>query len=508
MIIDGIIEKIGESGPRSYYAFETFILNLLKHHTEKQNRPLYFNNNPKGTIAAGDAFAPKGIDTIEGPLMIEVKFDLLRSPRKHLIDLIHHRIETAKELDEAIPKFLVIFAKPGKSFYKEKIEEDIRAAMLETSVFLWGPEEINKVINQHRAKTKEIVDNLFALRLESAVSSSPSNWRAERDRVISKLKDQYLKGQFSLLLGAGVSSSAGMPDWNSLLNSLFVGYLTKELNGDGETTDADIAELVDRLNSINEPSALMAARYLRKGLVKSDAESIDFITAITTSLYKLRNTKFPIDSSLLKAISAMCTPRRTGAKIRSVITYNFDDLLERQLHSSKIHHHCIYTENETYDPDELPIYHVHGFLPEDKKNYSRLEKSTLVFSEEGYHQIYSDSYHWSNLVQLSTLRENNCLMIGLSMTDPNLRRLLDISARSIESSKHYTFMKRLTKNSFCHDLSQDPPKKIISNDLGANKFLERHHALNEEIMKELGVTIIWYEEYNEIPEILEEITRQ
>jgi hypothetical protein len=100
--------------------------------------------------------------------------------------------------------------------------------------------------------------------------------------------------------------------------------------------------------------------------------------------------------------------------------------VERDLATKGALHKSIYTESEVYDPDELPIYHVHGFLPEDDSKYNDLDKSTLVFSEEGYHHIYTDAYHWSNLVQLNSFRENNCLMIGLSMTDPNLRRLLDI----------------------------------------------------------------------------------
>lgn len=38
-------------------------------------------------------------------------------------------------------------------------------------------------------------------------------------------------------------------------------------------------------------------------------------------------------------------------------------------------------------------------------------------------------------------------------------------------------------------------------------FLDRHHSLNEEIMKELGVNIIWYEEYEEIPRLLREVVK-
>lgn len=361
------------------------------------------------------------------------------------------------------------------------------------------------MVNKHKTKSVEIANNLFSLRLENVVTKEAGDWEKERDEKIDLLKESYERSQFSMFLGAGVSSSAGMPDWNTLLNSLFVSYLTQELNQQTNISDEDIKQIVERLNTIDEPSALMAARYLRKGLSKQTSEIKEFTKAITENLYKLRDTTKKLDSDLITAISNLCMPRRTGARVKTVITYNFDDLLERQLAEKSIQHHSIYTENEAFDPDELPIYHVHGFLPQNSVKYEGLEKSTLVFSEEGYHQIYTDAYHWSNLVQLANLRENNCLMIGLSMTDPNLRRLLDISARNIDRPRHYAFMKRLSIDNFAFSNNNNAKIQHVKNISGAEEFLNRHHKLNEEIMKELGVSIIWYASYDEIPEILNKI---
>ncbi|WP_421319736.1 SIR2 family protein [Aeromonas veronii] len=503
MIIDNIVERIDEGGPKSYYSFETFILHLLKYHLEKQNKKLLIkveSNYP------GDGLAPDGFDDFKGPTLIEIKFNLAKQPRKLLLDKLAYQL-FSRINDIEISDVVIVSAKPVPEEIRERIFIDLERFQMPYKVHIWGPEEINKIASQHRAKVNEIANNLFALRLESAVSNPVLDWKAEREKIVDNLKESYQKGQFSLFLGAGVSSSAGMPDWNTLLNSLFVTYLTQEFVNDGEISEEDISQLVSRLNAVDEPSALMAARYLRKGLVKSSTEAREFTTAITRNLYKLRDAKFDIDSRLIKSIASMCMPRRTGAKVRSVITYNFDDLLERQLLANNILHRCVYTENETYDPDELPVYHVHGFLPEDRKKYDGLDNSTLVFSEEGYHKIYSDAYHWSNLVQLNSLRENNCLMVGLSMTDPNLRRLLDISARNIERSKHFSFMKRLTLDYFAYDKNKKSKDAIIDNLDGAEKFLQRHHTLNEELMKELGVTIVWYENYDDIPDIIEKITQ-
>ena len=507
MLIDDIVAKIDEGGPSSYYSFEVFILNLLKHHLSLQNKKFIVS---QGQNFVGDAVAPDGIDEIKGPVLFEVKFNLGGDPKKFQDDLIFRLFSAAGDgSPNAFPKnIVVISAKPLSKKFKDRTYSAIIIQSITTNIIYWGPEDINKIVSQHRAKTTEIVKNLFSLRLEATVTKTADNWAAERDVIIAKLKDSYDRGQFTLFLGAGVSSSAGMPSWDNLLNSLFVAYLSREFDKDNAIEISDINELVGRLNKVSESSALMGARYLRKGLTGTSAEANNFIDAITKSLYELRNKKFQTESRLFRAISAACMPRRTGARVRSVVNYNFDDLLEKQLAKSGIAHRSVYTETEVYDPDELPIYHVHGFLPEFRSDYNSLENSTLVFSEEGYHHIYTNAYHWSNLVQLNCLRENNCLMIGLSMTDPNLRRLMDISARNLEQNKHFAFMRRLSIDDFCYDKTDSGKKAAIQNIDGATKFLDTHHALNEALMRELGVTILWYEDYDEIPEILEKLTKQ
>ena len=503
MIIDDIVAGIDEGGPKSYYSFETFVLHLLKHHLQNQEKPFLFSAD---SVEFGDASAPEGFDEFIGPTLVEIKFNLTRVPVRHFFEKLRYRY--INEFTESkFANFLIISAKPIPEKYLSRFYGEVERNQLPFQFHFWGPAELNKVAEKNRKVVNEIARNLFALRLSSAISKPVRDWKQEREEIVAKLKDCYNKSQFSLFLGAGVSSSAGMPDWNTLLNSLFVTYLTQEFHGEEVIGDKDISDLVARLNGIDEPSALMAARYLRKGLSKNDGEARDFIDVVTKNLYKLRNSNLPFESDLIKSIASMCLPRRTGAKVKSVVTYNFDDLLERQLNKNSILHRCIYTDNESYDPDELPVYHVHGFLPEDRKTYDSLENSTLVFSEEGYHQIYSDPYHWSNLVQLNSFRENNCLMVGLSMTDPNLRRLLDISSKNIERSKHFAFMKRLGSDEFCYETINGKKTKVIKNTSSADTFLELHHTLNEELMKELGVTIIWYESYNDIPEIIDKVTR-
>jgi hypothetical protein len=503
MLIEEIVSQLDEGGPRGYYYFETFVLHLLKEHINLQHKP-FITDVPQNQL--GDAVAPAGFDGLAGPVLVEIKFHVSSATVSTLQKLASQSIQ-ARDTEAKITTILLISAKPISSRVRSLLQESFDRYEAPCRLVIWGPDALNGIAEQHREKTQEIARNLFSLRIEKAAAKPARDWKAEREEIVGKLAELYRNGQFSLFLGAGVSGSAGMPDWNKLLNSLFVTYLAQQLDPDDDIKDSAIAELVARLNSVDEPSTLMAARYLRKGLTGPGADNRKFTAAITKSLYELRSKNVSIDSPLIESIASLCMPRRTGAKVRSVITYNFDDLLERQLNKRTIVHKCIYTQNETYDPDELPVYHVHGFVPESPFGYDNLDASTLVFSEEGYHQIYSDAYHWSNLVQLNSLRENHCLMVGLSMTDPNLRRLLDIAARNIERSKHFAFMKRLTEDRFCFEVDKNSGVKMpaVANTASAREFLERHHLLNEELMKELGVTVIWYEEYSDIPGVLRRI---
>ena len=251
---------------------------------------------------------------------------------------------------------------------------------------------------------------------------------------------------------------------------------------------------------MNDPSPLLTARYLRRGLVDGENEKVDqFQTAVTDVLYGKSSAS---SSSLLDTLAQMTHPKRSGAKIAAVVTYNFDDLLEKELDRTNDLYRSIFREGDSASIDELPIYHVHGFLPENREPYDGLADSTLAFSEEGYHQIYSDSYHWSNLVQLNLLRETTCLFVGLSLTDPNLRRLLEIAARRSTGRIHYAMMKRSDVKEFMHDRG----KKVVSSRVKSVKqFLDNHHKVTEELFRELGVDIVWYDDYKDIPGLLNRI---
>lgn len=483
-------EKLSSFGSRGYYLLETFLIQLLDLEAQANNQKLVVEKHQ-----AWDAFAPIGLGKIRQPLYVEIS---------HSFDF-RKLSAIAKLIDSKIGKDINLLLVSSRHFSKFKDSLERLPPELSKKIHIWDGLIIQRLMDEHREAVASILNNLFSTHLKLAVSRRADEWQADREVLIKSLAEKYNTGRFSLILGAGVSSSAGLPDWDTLLNSLFVAMLTDEDLRDSASDNDQVSSIVKRLRKVDGPSALMLARYIRKGLsTGSTVEQNTFIKSVTQQLYSLRNKSFSLRSPLIREVASLCAPTRTGAKVRAILTYNFDDLIERELEERGLSFRSIFEEIEIPAQEELPIYHVHGFLPEDRTKYSNLDRCTLVFSEEGYHQIYGDAYHWSNLVQLGSLKESVCLLIGLSLTDPNLRRLLEISSKSLDKPKHYAFLQRLNIEKFKGEELGSPiraPLQMVT------RFLDRHHSLNEELMRELGINVIWYESYDEIPKILNRIRK-
>ena len=237
MLIDNILNKLelNSNNSSSYYKFETFILNLLKIHLQKNNKPFIYDPRRMGF----DALAPEGIEDIKGATQIEIRFNIDRRPTVLLIEQINKALVRINDINE-FDNLLIITPNPISKNTKEKLYINIKKRNFPFQIIFWEPEDLNKIVAKHRKEANEIANNLFSLRIESAVTKGSKDWKKERDEKIELLKKLYKKGQFSFFLGAGVSSSAGMPDWNTLLNSLFVTYLTNEFDQEEKINDDDI----------------------------------------------------------------------------------------------------------------------------------------------------------------------------------------------------------------------------------------------------------------------------
>jgi len=222
-----------------------------------------------------------------------------------------------------------------------------------------------------------------------------------------------------LVLGAGVSMASGLPDWATLLQRL----LLQIDNANREVAPGEATTLQRIFEDIFKPSPLVTARHLAHHFQeRRKTGEIEFLRALRGALYT--DYSSASDSPLLEAIAGLAAAGR--GVLSAIVTYNYDDLVERRLanHPKRPRFRSVAGRDISVPHDVLPIYHVHGFLPQHGRLTSR---NHLVLSERYYHARYSEPYDWSNLVQVTCFTQKRCLFIGTSLRDPNQRRLLDMA---------------------------------------------------------------------------------
>ncbi len=215
-------------------------------------------------------------------------------------------------------------------------------------------------------------------------------------------------------------------------------------------------------------------------------------------------------------------PARSGPPTtpRAVVTQNYDGLLEIALGGAAqpVWRPCELEE------EKLPVYHVHGYVPPEGEGSAEHE---IVFTEEQYHLAARDAYSWANVVQIQRMSGSVGLMVGLSLSDRNMRRLLDAVKRTPGGSENYALLKkpswekpdaaslesiRWKADEYLLDFERSGGG--IKAEGTANEqicgILEEVERLDVEqqtfVLEELGVHPIWYKEHTEVPELIAKIS--
>lgn len=272
---------------------------------------------------------------------------------------------------------------------------------------------------------------------------------------MNKARHIFSFGRTSLFLGAGVSQDAGLSGWDTLLNDM-----VDQLHSLKEISHNEVTAIMhDTGNSL-----LLKARYLKHLCNERDISLVDLLR---NALYRREVKESQLVNALVKSIE-------TG-NVSEVITYNYDDLLERALDKGDFSYSTLDMQSRP-NPGYMPIFHVHGFISREKDN--SFDKN-VVLAEDEYHSLYNDVFHWANLEQLHALAQTTCFFIGLSMMDPNLRRLMDVAnERGSKTPEHFAFLHR-------------------------NEYHEPLKA--EEIFYKMGVSVIWYENFRDLPLLINEL---
>jgi hypothetical protein len=290
-------------------------------------------------------------------------------------------------------------------------------------------------------------------------------------KEINTLAEAFSAGKLQLLVGAGPSIQSGFPGWGELNLQLVKNYLIHENRHPRQTVDELAKKLCDTLG--RDAIADMVYRNARQ-------YKLDFNELLAEALYGERTlTDLPIHSihyqiAVMRSSAAICTT-------------NFDPLLEMAV--AAVSGVSIESEDRLWRGYREPqggqfrrdltkgsaIVHLHGWVDPDGK-----ASEPVIIRESQYQELAQNSEAWANKELLRILQGGPTLIIGMSLGDPNLRRL-------------FYFLGQTT-------LSEQP---------GIWAILKKQDALLDDYVKghwdRLGVTLLFVDEHTEIPRVLRDV---
>jgi SIR2-like domain len=209
------------------------------------------------------------------------------------------------------------------------------------------------------------------------------------------------EGDITLIVGAGASMEAGLPSWPELVHRLLVRVAEARF-------DSAIRERwVEAMSS----ESLTAAAAVVEAL--SD-DNENFIDRVRAALYGGRPTTTYQPQALAQQVAWL--KRRLGANVR-LATGNYDGLLEEALEDAGVTVHS-YIQRRDEPVGSAAVYHLHGRLI---PGYPRT--GHIVLSEADYARV-QQARSWQDGFMREALDSSLCVIVGASLTDPNLIRWL------------------------------------------------------------------------------------
>jgi hypothetical protein len=358
------------------------------------------------------------------------------------------------------------------------------------------------------ASTAVRIEDLFPNYLPAAYEQKTKDARA---LWVGELKQAYLREGLTLYVGAGVSMSLGLPSWNELMQSLTVAMMSRKVNSAAETLKdlqaeartATIDLLLKQVQQQKQPEKpiLMMARaikdefrddlhahvalHLYRALkVGALSPALSVLLGLIVGTFRTGaagDMKLP-SSELLDAIVALVRPQRGVSGVNAIVNYNYDDILEERLRRESVQCVTVLSGQDKIAPHKLPSYHVHGVLPvraymANQTTLDQIPTGNFVFSEDEYHKEYADPYRWSNLTQIGLLGRSKGLFVGLSLQDPNHRRLIDVTHQQYPENWNYAILPRAA-----------PPANEDTKDAIIRNLAE---AVETESFRKIGVKVCW-----------------
>ncbi|MEM6292848.1 MAG: SIR2 family protein [Myxococcota bacterium] len=247
-----------------------------------------------------------------------------------------------------------------------------------------------------------------------------------RRELIEDLHGCYDAGSLRILVGAGVSMASGLPGWDALNLGLLRAVIETDLRGRCENAEgaAYVRSLVgpDAIANLTDEVYKRIGRDAAADFAWRRLGDTDFKRHLARHLYPRPIEQLPLRS----------TQRQLAAMAHQVsdrdllFTTNYDPILERAIAElrgapGEWSKHRFPLSARSRSNARPRVHHLHGWLDE-----RGTVGGTLVLTETSYLGLFADKRAKPN-TDLNKLLMGNApvLVLGMSLADPNLRRLLD-----------------------------------------------------------------------------------
>jgi hypothetical protein len=257
-------------------------------------------------------------------------------------------------------------------------------------------------------------------------------------RAIVHMRQELNNNRLGLVLGAGISTDLGFPEWDDLIERI-----AKHPDINANYTDK-------KPISPTSISQLLFQQYRLNQLKKVEKEDLSYnriemkINAgwkriVCDALYQ----EVPEDIKELKdKDKILCAFINIIKRIKITVNYNFDDSLERMLAASRTPkeksrtrgYKTVWSTAIQLTPNSRVIYHPNGYLPRQLDDNS---SEQLVFLEDSFADQLIDSMSGHYAFLMNHLSQTTCLLMGLSLKDPTLKHLLRQNAIRHPGHYHY-----------------------------------------------------------------------
>lgn len=261
-----------------------------------------------------------------------------------------------------------------------------------------APPHIGSVLTKRWAYSLETVQAHFRMEVTTCAIMDAVSAPDLSAELMAGFRESGAEKHVTFLLGAGASTTSGLPGWDQLVIRLLV--------DSGTVPDEAAADLL-----LQRQDPLMVAEAARS------ANASNWLDRVRAQLYRVLDP--PASSPLHLAVAGHALTG--GPADTSLVTLNFDDLLEQALAKEVDPATGVIgvrsASDGTEDANHLTVHHLHGLVTPSGSE-------SVIFTLTDFLDVLSDHDSWQRMLLQEAMTRGALVIAGTSYRDPDVRQWL------------------------------------------------------------------------------------